>query len=383
MLLLIGDRSGNIIRGVWVHFDDCLLQDYGIVLKYIYEHALSWAYDPYEISLPKEEIVQVLDNHKTINLETFLGYFYLWRYVSTKLPLPIPKLERIIPFVMSQWNAIKGGSDTITKLLWLNIYGPPCNTPQSHAIARMLLIGNVIVHRLNHFFTAKSDLDLSYPSLKHFRNAASKRSSFHDTLLLIVHAIKSRDLLPPILIPSLPVVTEGVHTRRTDTTMKAVAWGAMSIGATPHKQVKKWYLSDPTTFQDLSVHERMRNCLGVPVYRVDMKTKDNKGRGSRSNCAECGRITNTFCIKCKTWLCNPQLAANRGSDKENSVGLNEMDPKFIMIQFDDGRTIEKKETICAIFSCWHKFHQAALEADGALARGWLLGDDCSSLTNSI
>ena len=47
-----------------------------------------------------------------------------------------------------------------------------------------------------------------------------------------------------------------------------------------------------------------------------------------------------FALKCKTWIYNPQLAANRGSDKENSVGLNEMDPKFIKIQFDDGRTIE-------------------------------------------
>jgi hypothetical protein len=145
------------------------------MLKYMYEHSLSWAYEPYQI--PKDEIVQVLSNHKTINLETFLGYFYLWRYVSIKLPLPIPKLERIIPFVMSQCNAIKGGSDTITKLLWLNIY-PPCNTPQSHAIARMVLIGNVIVHCLNHFFTAKSDLDTGCPSLKHFRNAALRGAHF-------------------------------------------------------------------------------------------------------------------------------------------------------------------------------------------------------------
>jgi hypothetical protein len=48
---------------------------------------------------------------------------------------------------------------------------------------------------------------------------------------------------------------------------------------TPHKQVKKWYTSDPTNFEDLAVHEHMRSCLGLPVYRVDMTTKDIKGRG--------------------------------------------------------------------------------------------------------
>jgi hypothetical protein len=37
----------------------------------------------------------------------------------------------------------------------------------------MILLGAVVIHQLNQFFTAKDDLDF-YPSLKHFRNAASK-----------------------------------------------------------------------------------------------------------------------------------------------------------------------------------------------------------------
>jgi len=53
-----------------------------------------------------------------------MGYFYLWNYVSTRLPPPIPHLERIIPYVISRWNTVKGGSDAITKLLWLNMYTP-------------------------------------------------------------------------------------------------------------------------------------------------------------------------------------------------------------------------------------------------------------------
>ncbi len=32
------------------------------------------------------------------------------------------------------------------------MYVPPCSTPQSHAISRMFLLGNVVIHRLHHFF---------------------------------------------------------------------------------------------------------------------------------------------------------------------------------------------------------------------------------------
>ena len=287
--------------------------------------------------------------------------------------LPIPQLERIIPFTVSQWNTIKGGSDTITKLLWLNMYDPPCKSPSSHAIARMFLLGNVLVHRLHHFFTSKSDLAKAYPSLKHFRNAASHRSTFHETLLQIVHGIKQRTISRTIrdMSPSLSApTTEGILTRRKDTRTMAVAWGTLSAGVTPQRRVKKFYNKNPTNISEEIVHSRMKACTGVPVYRVDLKTKGNRGIGSRGRCAECNMQTNTFCIVCKRWLCDPQLAANRANHDYND------DPKFIKINFQDGALGDDAEanTICAIFSCWHKAHRAALEADGALERGWHCDD---------
>jgi hypothetical protein len=117
---------------------------------------------------------------------------------------------------------------------------------------------------------------------------------------------------------------------------------------------------NPTTAAEVMVHERMTDCKGVPVYRVDMKTKSNRGVGSRGRCVECNRITNNFCILCKKWLCDPQLAANRGMQSD--------DPKYITITFDDGTVTGSVNKICAVFSCWHKSHQTALNADGALAR---------------
>jgi hypothetical protein len=47
-----------------------------------------------------------------------------------------------------------------------HLWGPTSNTPQGHAVARMFLLGNIIIHHLNQLFMAKSDLDSGYPSLK-------------------------------------------------------------------------------------------------------------------------------------------------------------------------------------------------------------------------
>jgi hypothetical protein len=53
-------------------------------------------------------------------------------------------------------------------------------------------------------------------------------------------------------------------------------------------------------------------------------------------------MTNVFCIVCKKWLCDPQLAANRG------LGTSE-DPKYVKINFGDGALSGAETSICAIF----------------------------------
>jgi hypothetical protein len=110
----------------------------------------------------------------------------------------------------------------------------------------------------------------------------------------------------------------------------------------------------------------MNSCTGMPVYRVDITAKSSKGSGGRGCCAECNMQTSTFCIVCKRWFCDPQLTANRSQKN------GDKEPKFIKISFSDGNCSEYKDVnaICAIFSSWHKAHQAALEDDGALERGW-------------
>jgi hypothetical protein len=120
-----------------------------------------------------------------------------------------------------------------------------------------------------------------------------------------------------------------------------------------------------------------RECTGLPTYRVNPKTKNPKGAGSRSNCSECRKITNFDCLRCRRWLCSTQLATNR--NLENN-GKNVKDaPKFFKKSFKENKHV-KDECICAVYSCWHKAHEEVLKTEGEFARGWrnFANDDVSS-----
>ena len=228
----------------------------------------------------------------------------------------------------------------------LNMYVPPCSTPQSHAISRMFLLGIVVIHRLHHFFMSKADVEQGYLSLNHFCKAASLRSSFHETLLKIVLSIKQRSSLT-LVSSSFISKTNGIQTRKKDTRTKEVAWGAISEGVTPKKFVNEWYKKPPKVPAEVAVHNRMRACTGVPLSRVSVATKSRTDAGSRGSCAECGMLTNNFCITCKKWLCDQQLPANRSANNN----CFDDDPRYIKITFDDGILGGLPKTICGIFSC--------------------------------
>jgi hypothetical protein len=152
---------------------------------------------------------------------------------------------------------------------------PPSNSPSSHAIIGKFLLGMVFVHHLHQIFTSNSDV-----TLKHFCNSASHRSTFHKTLLQIVHGTKEKYVLPlQTIFPSVPSLgMDGIFRRRTDTRMKAVAWGTVSSVATPQWRVKEWCTKNSRNDAEEIVNSRMKSCTGVPLDMVDIKTKCNKGK---------------------------------------------------------------------------------------------------------
>lgn len=166
---------------------------------------------------------------------------------------------------------------------------------------------------------------------------------------------------PSSVLTSSALVNQGIQTRRGDTTTRLAEWGAKPIGATPHKNVKEWFARDPTSLTGLEMetHVRAKECTGITTYRVSPVSKDAKGAGARNSCSEFSRLTNIFCISCRRWFCSPQLPANREDGKSGTD-----DPKYIKT-VHKGINGKKDEEMCAVFSCWHKRHQTALDEDGA------------------
>jgi hypothetical protein len=130
VLLLVGDATGAILSGTWVELCDDLKGKYGTFLKLVYEKCLRWAYRPDLVPLPEEKLKAALQHVRGVDFESFTGHFALWRYISTKIKGPLPHVERIIPFIFAKWNCLKGGSDTITKLIWFAIKALPVKSPQ-------------------------------------------------------------------------------------------------------------------------------------------------------------------------------------------------------------------------------------------------------------
>eukprot|EP00978_Attheya_sp_CCMP212_P011482 scaffold28323_cov49-Attheya_sp.AAC.2 len=94
-----------------------------------------------------------------MDFESFQGHFAMWKYISTRIQAPIPRVLRILPLFFSTWNSLKGGSDTITKLLWYANCPVPFKSPQASAISRMFLLGAVVTHRIFQITSGKKDIE--------------------------------------------------------------------------------------------------------------------------------------------------------------------------------------------------------------------------------
>jgi len=195
-LLLIGDDFARVIAGIFVKFDATLKQAWGKVLNDMYRLSIYFLYErprePFELKEEQHEILtRVLPTIKaagaSIDMHSFEQFIKIWRMIRLVWPKPLPPLTKMIPLLYSVWNSMKGGSDTITKMIWSANYSPPCHTPQANGIARMFLLLFIQCHRANQVATSKQSMP--YKSLLHFRNANNKRFSLHESLLAISHSL--------------------------------------------------------------------------------------------------------------------------------------------------------------------------------------------------
>ena len=332
VLIVFCNTHGSIIGGVWVHFSVELKANWGNVLLDMHSLGLAYAYRPpgqpvFQSQEERDEVEQVVQTiivaGGALDMSSFLQWLALWRLVRLTWLPPLPPIARILPRNLSNWNTVKGGSDTITKLLWTAMYAPPNKKPQLAAVSRILLLSLVSIHRLNHLATAKSDVKSNYKLLRHFRHAANERFSFYESLLAVSTCQAFASVLEEVaglnhrgqkrqLLSSPPPTNNHDSSREDDDNDDIMLAGVPITGVTPKRKIMNQYQwldqkKDSTTTLSattLAVLDRRMNCTGQLV---------NAYKQTCGMCALCGLESYSYCLVCHTY-CHDNKPYPRAKD---------------------------------------------------------------------
>ena len=360
VVLAISDAHSEIIRSIIIDFDREIKEKFGKVLGDMMNFSLSWLYScpkqgllsntstnsrirRQSVKIP-DNIIKIAKDLPNINgKETIQGAVNLYHSIHN-LPRPLPSFHRLIPAIYAFWNAVKGGSDTTTKLMDLcTLYLPHTNC-ETVASARLIMLLFVVIHRLIQAFSGQEDLN-TYPSLFVFRRNASKRFSFHKTLLTCFDVFcnemkrmekeadkencsntQEQAQAPQHRQPNL-------H-RFGGVIPEQVKFAPALQTTTPKKVTLKVQSGDaPTPLKDMVFH-----CTGMPMKSHEM----NNNIRFQQRCDYCSRKTSWFCAGCKRWLC-----MERRSTKDNS-----RDMKLYSHKVKDKLHFFHKQ-------CFHIFHEDA------------------------
>jgi hypothetical protein len=346
----VGDAQGEIIQSTIIEFTEHTKMHYNTVVSDLFSHTLAWIYSAERSPVKVPDCFRNIISHvPTINgWDTLQCTSNLWKEMTLQ-PLPMPPLERIIPSIHAYWNAVKSGSDTTTKLLDSCLVLMPHTTCKSVASTRLIGLILVLIHRLIQLFTAKSEPSV-YPSLMHYHDAASKRSTFHHTLLecqkVFSNYIKTKSANP---------VSEGVsssiqHPRAIRRKEAGVAlqritnMGNCSI-LPPHDTPKRL----PSKLRNGTAPEQYllmnESCSGIPMKCF---SADDKQYQSRCNYPGCTSKTSWYCHGCKQWLCMEKKKKSNMKDVPHfNLGIKQVQGKQMIFQM----------------TCFHLKHQEVWKPD--------------------
>jgi hypothetical protein len=344
-LLNPANRDCNIIKGLWVEFDEVLLTAYRRVLQDIFSLTLAWAYRDggaalSEIELPVKLILQDKANKDSKALQVYsfdeiADAVDFWDYFSRKLVHPVPPCKTMVPLIFSIWNALKSGSDTLTKIMSHHQPNVPRKGPQAVAVQRNLMIVAGTMHRILQHVEAKEDLENNYGTLEHYRRAANDRRPFKKTLSEIVALLTSLtggaggpddetlgDALTQVeLFESDNEEDDGDEDAGVLDLAELVhkaSIGTQQTFLTPARK-KGWRSllggdKDEMTDTEAAIQDRTTNCCGIPLYRLGFGYLDggrSDSSGGPGRCFLCGDKTHWWCGSCHRYLCHGVMKSNK------------------------------------------------------------------------
>lgn len=336
----MADRRSKIIADAFVDFtnpdweeDGDSEEPYHHQIVTSYEHILHWLYEELleQFWVPGKDVPEVSPllsklfkdpkvKHANLSDHSFRVFLGLFRALnvanSSNLRHPLPPIARIVPLVVAYWNALKGGGDTITKLLDDCQERIGKRTDVTVTCARLLLQLGIHCHRLFQIVTNTKPAE-EFDTLNHFRNAASKRFTFKKSLETVQDkllqnantAVKKAFGLGRIYDEAVERSDEedtededesapevGMKGRRKSSRKATPVMAMTSVadgGLTPGKGCS---IDNPSD----EFKRRCDDCLGFFP-----SNKYKKGVAERRRCHFCQRKGTTFyCYSCRRPLCN-------------------------------------------------------------------------------
>eukprot|EP00536_Pseudo-nitzschia_multiseries_P016474 jgi/Psemu1/46342/gm1.46342_g len=204
-----------------------------------------------EIENLKDTVGTVTINRSTtLDLHSLSQYWKICESCATKMIFPLPPCARLIPKVFGYCNANKSGSDTWSKLLMSHAEykNPSSKYIQSDIVALQSSKEFTTIHRMYQIATADKELQ-AYPLLRHYHNAANKRSSYKKKTLLCacnyllgwdgteavsIHNV-SDNLEGPVPVSNPPPAAQ----RQTWSLCLDIKVGATVTGRTPQRKIEE------------------------------------------------------------------------------------------------------------------------------------------------
>ena len=331
---LVADPHGLVLYGLIITFDDELLKCYGRVLEHLYEHGLKIFYEGKVEDLPFQYIESVLLSDESLKkkfqLDDFMTSYLIWRALLPTLAnpdppvFPIPPCHMLVPLEYSEWNASKGGSDTVTRFTYNCQVVVPVKKPQAVIVARMFQLHAILLHRAIQSVTGTKELVLADDTLKSLRDRNNKRWPLHDTLSFL----SERLVLDSVDVTSISVqdgptndnlehsTTYHPPERFTKQNKKIRFSTDLNVlgcvgktGATPIGKGKVRNPKNPNPLNHKKFEKRCRQCHGKPsrmVHRAERGKRLGELVEKFLDCAMCGQRTGWLCFGCKRPLCFDQ-----------------------------------------------------------------------------
>ena len=344
-----------------IFFPASLVHAYEKICNGFFKQDLQPFYKPGEVvPEPPQEWMDAFETAKLRKLKmdvaSFKYFLGIWRVLNINLegdtpgmqdtyPFPLPPCIRIIPYVISFWNVMKGGVDTITHLLDLCQERVGIRTVNNMACARMLLYFGITFHRIHQWCGAKKDLKF-YPSLSHARNANNNRATFADSLLKLSRMFLSQASRARAESSSRGIDGVGAETldldsilgvgdveESSDTSRRRSSRRAVSSTPNPIKMEVAGFKTNKTPVErhgqnhDQSFQDRCGLCIGVYLGQLapDPDDKTIKEDRIRRKCFICDTRTDYFCFGCRRMLCF------KPANKDGKTIKGKKQPRFFTV----------------------------------------------------